>query len=380
MDMIAAEVGCSGVPDTESAVREAFQRAQPASGEPRVSFVFTTDAHEPTAVWRAMHALAGPVPFVGFQCAGVLTREGVLLQGIGIATVSGEFSVATVLETGLDRDAWGAGQRAGKSLMRRAPEQGLAVLLPDGFAPGVYEVARSLYSQMGPDLRYIGGASGDSLKWLRTCQFTEVALQQNALAAAVIGGCEVGTAIGHGWEPRGEPLVITRARGKRVYEIDGRPAFKVYSEKLGVEIPRESFRRISMANPLGFVDMSGNYVIRDPHAVNDDDSLDFVTEVPSEAVAQLMGGDVDGLVATARTVAARAAGSVRSPRIALAFDCISRYVHLQEEYTRELQALVDGIGPDVPLLGALTFGEIGSFHEVPLFHNKAVAVAVLGSG
>ena len=110
--MIAAAVGYSEVPDTERAVREAFQRARPASGEPRVSFVFTTDTHEPTAVWRTMHALAGPVPFVGFQCAGVLTREGVLQQGIGIATVSGDLSVATVLETGLDRDAWGVGRGA----------------------------------------------------------------------------------------------------------------------------------------------------------------------------------------------------------------------------------------------------------------------------
>ena len=199
------------------------------------------------------------------------------------------------------------------------------------------------------------------------------------MAAAAIGGCEVGSAIGHGWQPHGEPLVITRAEGKRVFELDGRPAFQVYCEALDMQIPRESFRRTSMVNPFGFVDISGDYVIRDARAVNDDDSLDFVTEVPDKAVALLMKGEVAGLIATAREVAAQAASRVRTPVLALAFDCVSRFILMGDGYPKEVQALVDGIGPGVPLLGALTFGEIGSFHDVPLFHNKTVTMAVLGS-
>ena len=48
-------------------------------------------------------------------------------------------------------------------------------------------------------------------------------------------------------------------------------------------------------------------------------------------------------------------------------------------YQEKLQALVDEIGRGVPFLDALTFGEIGSFHDVPLFHSKTVSAAVLGS-
>jgi hypothetical protein len=69
---------------------------------------------------------------------------------------------------------------------------------------------------------------------------------------------------------------------------------------------------------------------------------------------------------------------VRTPRLALVFDCISRFILMGDHYSREVQSLVDGTGPGVPLLGALTFGEIGSLRDVPLFHNKTVAIAVLG--
>ena len=375
-----AGVGFSERTGAENAVRDAFERAEASSGHPALSFVFTTDAYEPTAVWQAFRGLAGTAPFVGFQCGGVLTGEGVLERGIGVATISGNLDVATALGTGLDVDPWSAGQSAGQSIVRRGPGSGLAVVLPDSFPSGIYEVTRSLYGRMGPDFRYVGGGSGDSLKFLRTCQFTETSLEQNAVAVAVVGGCEAGTAIGHGWQPHGEPLVITQAQGKRVFEIDGSPAFRVYCQHLGIEIPRESFRRYSMINPFGFADISGDYVIRDPRAVNDDDSLDFVTEVPANAVAVLMRGEVADLVETAADVAARATAAVRSPSLALVFDCVSRYLLMGDEFGRELKALTSGVGLDVPLLGALSFGEIGSFKDVPLFHNKTVAVAVLGAG
>jgi len=373
-----AGVGFSTGAEAAASVTEAFHAARAASGPPVLSLVFTTDAYECDAVWRAMRRLSGPSPFVGFQAGGIFSRQGVLPQGIGIATLSGDIRVATHIEPGLDRDPWATGQRAGKALSRRQPESGLVLMLPDGFPPGIYEATRSLYATLGPALRYAGGGSGDSLKFAHTCQFTEHALERNALALAAVSGCEVGAAIGHGWLPHGAPLIITRSQGKRVFEIDGRPAFEVYRESLGIDVPRQGFRAISMVNPFGFVDMSGNYIIRDARAVNDDDSLDFVTEVPDKGVAQLMRGEVDGLVATAREVAARAVAGLRSPQLALAFDCISRYLLMGTEFEREVAAVADGLGPEIPFLGALTFGEIGSFGDVPLFHNKTIAMAALG--
>ena len=359
-------------------MQEAFLAARKGSGQPALTLAFTTDAYAPYALWRALLSQDGSSPLLGFQCGGVITREGMLEQGIGIATIGGDITVATSIETGLDGDPFSTGQRLGSSLATRVPD-GLALLLPNGFLPGAYEFTRGLYASMGPDYRYVGGASGDNRKFESTCQFTESALEQDAVAAALVSGCAIGAAIGHGWEPHGDPLVITRSQGKRLYELDGRPAFQVYSERLGVTIRRDAFRSYSMVNPFGFVDISGNYVIRDARAVNDDDSMDFVTELPERAVARLMKGEVSALVEAARAVTGKATSEVDRPTLGLVFDCISRYLLMGDRFNEEIDALVSGVGEDVPFLGALTFGEIGSFEEVPLFHNKTIAAAVLGN-
>lgn len=376
--IMQAGVGISTRPDTAAAVTDAFLAASSASGPPQFSLLFTTDGYEPEEAWRTMRRLADGSPFAGFQTGGVLSREGVFSRAIGIATVSGSIEVATQLPPWQEGRPWPAGQQAAEALMRSGPAGGLAIVLADGFQSGVYEFTRSLYAGMGPAFQYTGGGSGDSLRFARTWQCTEAALEQHATAIAVVSGCEVSAGTGHGWQPHGEPLIITRSEGKRVYEIDGRPAFRVYEESLGVDIPRSDFRRFSLLHPLGFADMAGEYVIRDPRSVHEDDSLEFVTEVPNRGVASLMRGTVAGLTAAAYEVARRTASGVGRPRLVLAFDCVSRYLLLQQDFPKEVAALAAGAGPGVPLLGALTFGEIGSYDRVPLFHNKTIAVAALG--
>jgi FIST N domain len=43
-----------------------------------------------------------------------------------------------------------------------------------------------------------------------------------------------GIGVRHGWRPTGEPMLVTRSGGNRVYSLDDRPALDVYLERLGV--------------------------------------------------------------------------------------------------------------------------------------------------
>jgi hypothetical protein len=48
---------------------------------------------------------------------------------------------------------------------------------------------------------------------------------------------------------------------------------------------------------------------------------------------------------------------------------------LGDRFTSELGVIQEGLGAGVPLLGCLTFGEIGSLGVgVPQFHNKTAVV------
>jgi hypothetical protein len=254
----------------------------------------------------------------------------------------------------------------------------MVVVLPDGFGTNISEAVRGLYNIMGPDFGYVGGGAGDNLKFFKTYQFTEVGIKSDALAVALLNGLIIQTGISHGWKPEGEPLVITDAKGKKVIEIDGRPAFDVYSERLG-GINKNKFPEYGMKYPLGFPDISGNYLIRDPLSVNPDKSIDFITEVPRNAVGNIMSCDMAELIETAEEVAKTTARKVEKPRFALLFDCISRCMLMGKEFEKEIKIIRESIGIGVPLLGALTFGEVGSYVDVPLFHNRTIVLAVGGS-
>jgi hypothetical protein len=51
---------------------------------------------------------------------------------------------------------------------------------------------------------------------------------------------------------------------------------------------------------------------------------------------------------------------------------------LADEFEKELANITKSLPANVPMIGALTFGEIGSHRDVPHFHNKSLVLAVGG--
>ena len=373
-----AGISISQAKDAAEAGKEAAARAAADSGRPALTVLFTTDAYEPEAVLGAVKKEIGDSRLVGFCCGGLISAEGVCPQGVGVCTLGGDVRAATTLQPGLDRNPEEAGRRTGEALLASGIRRGTVIALPDGFQTNLSEMLRGLYGSMGPEYRYVGGGAGDNLKFFRTYQYTESGLASGSIAAALLDGVEISTGVGHGWVPMGDPLVVTKVQGKVLREIDGIPAFQAYQNRLG-PMTKEEFRRKGMLHPLGFPDVFAQYIIRDPLTVNDDDSIQFVTEVPTQAVGNVMDGEEAALVETAERVARDAAARIEAPAFVLLFDCISRVLLMGEGFREEIRAIRNAVGMDVPLLGALSFGEIGSYEDVPLFHNKTTVVAVGGA-
>ncbi|RLA83422.1 MAG: hypothetical protein DRG31_06195, partial [Deltaproteobacteria bacterium] len=362
----------------QRAVEEALAQALEGSGEPVLTFLFTSDSYDHEEVLREVRARVGDSRIAGFCCGGLIVGGEVLTQAVAVLTLSGEgLRVATSLKGELSRDPRRTGRLVGEELLGSGIDKGTVFVFPDGFSTNVAEAIRGLYEVMGPRFRFVGGGAGDNLKFFRTYQFTEKGVLSDAMAAALLDGLPVGLAIGHGWKPIGDILVITRAQGKRVFEINGENAFTAYSRHLG-GISMENFAQFAMRHPLGFPDLSGNFLIRDPLLAHPDGSIEFVSEVPERAVGYIMSCEPQDLIQTAKVVAERALGQVRGPLFVMVFDCISRYLLMGEAFQGELGAIGQVLGAGLPTMGILTFGEVGSFFDAPLFHNKTVLVAVAG--
>lgn len=362
--------------DSHKACREVIEESIKSSGQPTLTFLFTTDSYNQQEIYKTSKQILGSSKMAGFCAGGIITPKGVLKQGIGACTLhSDELKVATHLQRKISKNPYEAGKEAGKKLLESGIEKGTIFIFPDGFATDISEVVYGLYDSMGSDYTYIGGAAGDNLKFFKTYQFTDEGIDSDALSIALIDGIEIKSAIGHGWKPEGSPMIVTSAVGKRVFEIDGKQAFSVYSEKVG-GIPKRKFAEYSMQYPIGISDIDGNFLIRDPLSVNEDGSIDFVSEVPENAVVNVMKGNIQALIKEAYKVA-KAVSQKQEPKFLLIFDCISRYMLMGKDFEKELHVIKETMGTSVSMLGVLTFGEIGSYTKTPLFHNKTLALSAV---
>lgn len=373
-----AWAGYSTKEDTVGAVKEALYMACGGDDEtPAILFVFTTDRYDPEVIVETITQSLDGVPVSGMSAAGIIFGEKVFRQGIAILGIGGSSVEATsVLQKDLSQRPFEAGREAGDKLLSYGFDNGVVTVFPDGFSSNISEMLRGLYMNMGPEYQYMGGGAGDNLNFFKTYQFTEKGVATDAIALGLIRGAPINISVGHGWKTYGDPIMVTRTEGKRVYEIDGKPAFDAYKDRFK-DISVESFSNIGMRYPLGFLDVNGGYYIRDLLSVNPEDhSINCVSEVPENAIGNIMQGDVSDLINTAKKVCTNAKNEIPNPGFALICDCISRYLLMEDKFENELAAFRQIIGSDTPMVGALTFGEVGSVDYAPFFHNKTVVLAI----
>lgn len=358
------------------AAEEAVDKAVKSSGQPALTFLFTTDSYHQKKVFESVKKIVGESKLIGFCCGGIITDQNVLKQGIGVCTLSGNrLKAASSLQLGASKNPYQAGKLAGEELLASGISKGTVFIFPDGFGINIPDVVRGIYDAMGPDFKYAGAGAGDNLRYFKTYQFTDEGMASDALACAVLDGVILNTALGHGWKPLGEPVIIGNTEGKKVIEIDGSPAFMAYQERFG-SITADNFSAFAMKHPIGFPNISGQYLIRDPLSINTDQSISFVTEVPNNAVGYVMDGTLKDLLDTAADLGKKARGNLKQLQFILCLDCISRYLLMEENFIKEIDIIKTAIGRQVPMLGALSLGEIGCYEDVPLFHNKALSLVV----
>lgn len=370
--------------DSFQAGRRAAEESLEEMGHDKPDFVlvFSTEAFNQRQMLKGVKSLTGGAPLIGCCGAGIITGEGQYSDSMAVMTVkSEEFRVATAFARNISRNPKLAGEKtASEALEKLGEAKGTPTLLmfPDGFTCNISEVVKGAYDVLGPEYHFIGGASGDNLRFFKTYQFVDGSIGSDCLAAALIDSrASIGIGVGHGWAPVGRPLVVTKAKNKTIKEIDGKPAFEAYLDCLGGEIKNPgSFPELGMRYPLGLPDVSGEYVIRDPLQASEDGSITCVAEVPENAVVRIMKGDSNSVIKATENAAKQALEMTggQKPAFAVVFDCVSRVQLLSKDAQREFEAVRRVLGKRVPVIGFLTFGEIASLRGPPVFNNKSIVI------
>ncbi len=338
------------------------------------------------ALLRQIRAHSGDVPLIGCTTAGEIASSGPGDASVVVAALGGDFVIETAVATGASHDLRAAGARAARCLPSPddRPYRAL-MLLTDGLAGDQQEIVRGAYGVLGAGVPLVGGCAGDDLEMTRTFQlYGDEVVTDAVVAAGIASSAPIGIGVRHGWSRVGEPMLVTRSDGNRVYTLDDRPALDVYLEHLdAAESARsneEGLARLALTHPFGLIGHGGEEQVRFIGGADFvERSLSCIAEVPQGGLVWIMEGDAQSVLAATDAACedSLAALEGRPPLGMLAFDCIARRGVLGDEGIRTEIDRIAALAGGAPVAGFYTYGEIARTRGMRGFHNQTLVVLSL---
>jgi hypothetical protein len=334
------------------------------------------DAIPPRGGW----AVPEGASVVGITGNGAIAATGSVEDGC--AAIAFERSIAHGV--GISRGAAGAQREAGRAAATEAlftleGEPDVLLLLLDPRSGDQSEAIAGAYEIVGASLPIAGGAAGGAVP----AQIVrDRAIRDSVIAVALDSPGPVGIGTAHGCRAEAVPSTVTRSEGRRLVELDGRPAATVYQEKLGygeITLPDEAFERIAITHPLAQPELHGEARIR--HVLRrEGDALLCATHIPVNAAVEFMHEEPDDIIAASDAAVREALTPLgrRPARAALLFDCAGRKRAVAALLDEEVYGLTDAFpAPRPALAGLYTHGEIARVRGAKGDLNHAIVVVAL---
>lgn len=176
-----------------------------------------------------------------------------------------------------------------------------------------------------------------------------------------------------GWKTLGAPMKVTRAEGKVLRELDGKPAFEVYNRYLKIPNDEHLFY-----NALEFpfaVNERDHILLRHALSCIPGGSLVMSTDIPEGSVLHMTYGDPETIMESVRLCVEKIGDF--SPEAIAVFDCFGRKTFWGgTEATRETKPLHSL----APTYGFCTSGELIRWKERLDHLNLSLVVAAMREG
>jgi len=234
---------------------------------------------------------------------------------------------------------------------------------------------------LGREVMIVGGSSADndvSGKW---GQFTNDGAAANSVVVSVLfPSSPVSCDYQSGYAPTQTHGKVTRVEGRRLYEIDGKPAASVYTGWTGVEVAGASGDDLSILAASTFFPLGRHtetladvpfHLLAHPAVVHPDGSLSLFADVEPDETLWLMQGSADTLIARAGRVAASSREGLAGSGVsgALVIYCGGCMLAVQDRMEEVTQGVAQALG-GAPFLGVFTFGEQGAPHGSETCHGN----------
>ncbi len=344
-----------------------------------LAFVFSDVKHDISEIQRIFNNKN--IDIFGATSAGEIFNKQIREHGINVLVtdISKDYYKIGIWELDDDLEFEKAGKTLGKFAKQSFPKHGIVISAP-GVTDGD-EILNSLFSEIDPYTRVIGGFAGDDLTLTKARNFTNKKIIKKGLLGLILDGEKVqidGRAV-NGWTVQGEIMTITNSYKNIVYEIDGRPAVDVFAENY--HLPKEKMVQL-MAN-LGYnypvllyrYDRPG--ILRTPvRADLNDGSVTFAGSMPF--LSRIEFGIKPEKSIMDKTIQRFSifAQKFSDPDFVIMFSCKARHSAFGKDLEYEISGVYDLW--QKPMIGFFTYGEIGIGNDNRAdFHNETCNVLVV---
>ncbi len=396
-----AGVGLSkNTADSKQAGFEACKMAMEKIGTetPDFTFVFSSVAFNQEELLNGVKEASNGAPGAGCSTAGEITSDGPATKSVVVMAIKSDNIAFTCgLNEGVKSGAREAGRAVAESIKTAAKEPLRAfIMLPDVLTGNGADTVRGILDALGANFPVVGGAAGDDFLFEKTYQYCNGKVASGAVAGVGLSG-KFSFALGvrHGWMPVSPPMKVTKSKGAVVYTINDLPAINIYKDYFGEEkaedIRKEPLARMAITYPLGIkVPGLDEYLIRDAITVDENGAITCAAEIPEGSEVRLMIGSKEKAIEAAQFAAKKLMSDLESegakPKFALMFNCIAREKLFAQKAKDEIDAVMEILGKDVPLVGFYTYGEqapLGGETKNPKliqskFYNETVVIFAVG--
>ena len=372
--------------DARSGAIEAAQEAAGALGGERVdvAVVFACGTHlaAPETLLEGVHEALRPAALIGCGASGVLGSGEEVESGTAVAVWVAALRDGTVHSFHATA-AGGDGEIAGVPELSGASG---AIVLPDPYTFDTRALLGAVRAQ-GARAPLLGGqASGRTFEGSAALFRDELVLEEGAVGL-VFEGVAMEPYVSQGAAPLGPELTITRAEGRVVQQLAGKPALAKLREVFD-ELAEHDQRRIRSGLLIGIVIDAGkpeyeqgDFLVRGVvGADSDSGSIALGEEVHEGQVVRLHARDArsadrdleEGLQAR------RAALGGDAPAGALCFSCTGRGRAMFDVADHDA-ALLARVLADAPTAGFFAAGEIGPVRGECFQHTFSASVALFAA-
>lgn len=365
--------------------------------EPRHIFLSYTELLDPEELARAAAALPASIRVHGSSsCLSFMTETGIPRPGghalgmLGIADADGSFGVAS---EPIGETPRAAGARAAQRAIADADRAGEvpALVWLTAALGAEEEILLGIADVLGPNVPVFGGSSAANSVAGGWSQVERGKAHQGAaVVSALFPSGEISFAFGAGYAPTAMKGVVTRAKGRLVYEIDGLPAAEVYNQWTsglispyldgGAILEHTSFHPVGRV--AGQIGKLPQYLLIHPFTVEANRAMTFGVNIAEGDELVLMTGSRESLIGRIQNVAAvarQAAGPSFQLAGALVIFCGGCMLAVREDMHRVVEGL-RGALDGAPFLGMFTFGEQGCFVPGKNHHgNLSLSTVLFGA-